>query len=228
MSLSVTELNPKAPDLIIDGKRIKLSLLTLEKEVVYAEQYGSLMEVFNVINQKPESLIEIVWELVKDKGRFEYSPEIFKNYILTSTQSMEITGASLSECFNDAITKSRPLVKNPDRAKVIRDISSAMVDESKVKPCYAKYFDTLAKRYGYNLEAFYELTLGQLHSLLKVIGESSYEELEVQAALQGRKLKPRMDFTEVSVEDEADQDAEAAEALARLRKAHEERIKDGK
>jgi hypothetical protein len=228
MSQTLSEFNPKAPDLVIDGKRIKLSLLTLELEVVFSEQYGSLMRLFDVISEKPESLIEIIWEFVIDKQRFQYSPEEFKTYILTSAQSMMDTGKNLRKCFDESVSKSRPIVKNPDRAKVIRDISSAMVDESKATPCYAKYFDTVAKRYGFNIQDFYGLTLGQLHVLLKVIGDASYEELEVQAALQGRKLKPRMDFVDISAEDEADQDADAAEALARLKKAHEERNTDGR
>lgn len=226
MSYTISQLNPQGPILFIDGKGIQLSLLTLKMEVVYSEKYGSLQKVFDLIAEDGAMLIPIIWELVTQKEDFQNNPESFQNFILASRQGLIEVGKSLSVCFNESVTKSRPLIKNPERAKVIREISGGADPK---KPCYAVYFDTLASRYGYTLETFYDLTLGQLHILLKVIGDKSYEELEVQAALQGRQLNPRMEFEDITLEEEESQEEQAAEALARLRKDYEEkqRIKNG-
>ena len=111
-----------------------------------------------------------------------------------------------------------PLIKNSQRLKELNDIKN-LDDES--KPCYARYYDTLAKRYGYTIEQFYGLTLRQVHILLNTSNDQSYDELEVQAALMGRKLKPKMKMLDVSVEEEMDQEQDAMDALKRLRERYE-------
>jgi len=223
MSYSVEELNPKNPVLIIDNKEIIISLITLQTEVSFIEQYGSLSAVFGIIQLTPEKIIDIIWELTANKDQFNSSLEVFKKFVLTSKGSIVDWAKDMSACLTEAIQKSMPLIKNQKRQKEIQEIKNSSVDS---KPCYATYFDTVAKRYGYTLDQFYELTLRQVHILLHTIGDKQYDELEIQAALQGRKLKPRMVFNDVSVEEEKEQEQQALDALSRLKKEYEERNKD--
>ena len=220
MSFTVEELNPKKPVLKIDDKEIVLSLITLHIDVILKEKYGSLSNVFDAIHEKPEELINVVWILVLNKNQFENKPEVFKNHVLTSNESIVSWAKSMSACLQEAVSKSMPLIKNQKRYKDIQEIKGSETNE---KPCYASYFDTVAKRYGYTLEQFYELTLRQLHILLKTIGDKSYDELEVQAALAGRQLKPRMKFEDISEEEEQENEDQAMEALKRLQEEYKAR-----
>jgi len=226
MSTTITELNPLGPVLKIRSREILLSLVTLEKEVLFISRYGSLAKMFNALADEGALIFSIIWDLVIDKNRFENDLEVFQKYILKHCESAEELGKNLSSCLNEAVSKAQPVIKNKKRYKAIQEIkNTGIVDAA---PCYASYFDSISKRYGYTLKEFYDLTLNQLHILLNVIGDKSYEELEVQAALQGRSLKPRMDFADISEEQEEEQEAQAAEAVKLLQKKYQERLKNGK
>ena len=222
MSYLLEELNPSCPILQIDGKEIKLSLITLHKEVAFAEKYGSFQDVFEHLRKKPEDILEVMFELLEDKTQFKNSPEVFKKFIfsITSKEKIEEKSTKMFEALQDATSKSMPLIKNMKRHKEIQQINSA---GEETKPCYVVYYDALAKRYGYTIEQFYSLTLRQVHLLLKVIGDKTYEELEIQAALQGKKLKPRMNFDDISPEQEAANEEQAFEALRELQKKYQDK-----
>jgi len=225
MSYTIEELNPLKPVLVIDDREIIISLITLHKEVIFKEKYGSLSKVFDAIKEKPEEIINVIWILTINKKEFGFSLEELKKFIFTSKQSILEWSKDMHRCLNESISKSMPLIKNQKRYKEIQEIKGSTTD---TEPCYAGYFDTIAKRYGgYDLDKFYELTLRQLHMLLSTIGDKQYEELEVQASLHGRKLKPRMTFEDISEEQEKEQEQQALEALKRLQDEYKERMKNG-
>lgn len=222
MSYTVEELNPCNPVLEIDGELTIISLITLEKEVFFMENYQSVSNSFEVLREKPELLINFVWELVLDKSRFGNSFEKFNSFIFGSKDPLADVAKKMKNCFDESVRKSSPLIKNVKRYKELQEINKTQTD---AEPCYATYYDSIAKRYGYTLQEFYGLTLGQLHILLKTINNEAYKELETQAALHGRKLKPRMEFKDISPEEEAEQEKDALDALARLQKEYEEKKK---
>ncbi len=225
MSYSVEDLNPALPVLIIDGKEITISFVTLHLEVIFKEKYGSLDKVFKAISDDPTEILNIIWILVTDKKEFSFSFEVFKKFALTSKGSIADWSREMMTCLQQSVYKSMPLIKNTKRHNDIQKIKGTQTDE---KPCYGVYFDTVSKRYGYTIDQFYALTLRQLHILLKVINDKSYEELEVQAALAGKQLKPRMKFEDVSEEEEKENDEQAIEALKRLQEEYKSRNEDGK
>lgn len=218
MSYTVYELKPQNPILIIDNIEIELLPINLHLEVYFAEKYESLTNVFSLLKEKPMEIIEVVWALVKYKQQFSYSFTKFRNFILSSKDPLNETSKRLTACWQLAVNISRPLIKNQKRQKEIQEV----MGQTSKGPCYATYFDKIAKRYGYSLDEFYNLSLRQLHLLLKIGDDESYKELEVQAALQGKKLKPRMEFADITEEQEQDQEKQAADALAELRKRYEE------
>lgn len=223
MSFTVEELNPKKPVLKLGNKNIVLSLITLHKEVFFKEQYGSLAKAYEVMREDGIEILNIIWELVEDKNEHENNFEVFKKIVLTSSDGAVEHGKNMLKCLNEAVAKSQPLIKNQKRYKELQDIKGAMTDKT---PCYGVYYDGLAKRYGYTLDQFYGLTLGQIHIMLNVIGDESYKELEVQAALQGRELKPRMEIQDISIEEEQAQEADAMDALKRLQEEYKKNQKD--
>ena len=225
MSYTVEELKPANTVLLIDGKELELSLVTLQKEVIFAEKYGSFQNVFIKLKEKPEKILEIIYELVLDKTKFKNSLEVFKHFIfsITSKEKIEDKSRKMYLALEEASEKSAPKIVNLKRYKEIQKIKGEQADS---KPCYASYYDSIAKRYGYSLDQFYDLTLRQLHILLKVIGEKTYDELEIQAALQGRKLKPRMNFEDVTPEQDAENENQAMEALKELQRKYQEKQAD--
>ena len=117
--------------------------------------------------------------------------------------------------FDEVVASSMPVVINKEREEAI----SKMNNGGEVKPpCYARYFDALSKRYSLSLENFYDLTLRNISSMLKTIADESYSELEVQAALAGRKLKPKIVYNDYTPEEEKENDDAALDALASLQK----------
>lgn len=222
MSFKLEEFNPAKPVLVLDSKGFELSLITLQKEVQIKEKHGSLNDVFGNLK---ETLFQVIWILLEDKKHFNNSFKNFENFILSNTNndSLVETAKKTSEVFNEVVYKSMPLIKNAKRHKEISQIKNQN-KESQI--CYVSYFDTVSKRYSYTIEEFYNLTLRQLHMLLEQIGDATYEELEIQAALQGKKLKPRVKFDDVSEEQEKENEQEAMDALKRLQEKYKNNQKE--
>ena len=220
MQFSVEEFRPPCPIMFIEGEEFELSLITLNIDARLKEKISRLENIFEEIKKRPELLLEVIWLLVLDKSRFAFRYEKFKQRFLSSGSTVDQT-KKCYEALSDSIARSMPLIKNKRRYDELNKIRNTQSDES--KPCYGVYYDTIAKRYSYSIDQFYNLTLRQLHILLNVIGDKGYEELEVQAALQGKKLKPRIKFEDVSEEDDKKMDNEAAEIYARLKAEYEKK-----
>lgn len=213
MSFNIEEISPRNPVLIVDGAEIHLMALTLRADVSLKYKYGTLVKVYDSIKENPSELLDIIWFFVKDKKLYNDKPENFKNYLFKARESITDIAQKIKACLDEAVNTSMPLIKNKKRYKELQAINDSQTDET---PCFLEYFDSISKRYGYTLDSFMDLTLRQVHMLLNLVGDKSYEELEVQAALQGRKLKPRMKFLDVSEEEEMDQEQQALDALKRL------------
>jgi len=224
MSYAVEELSPAKPILIIDGTAIDISLITLQHEVIFKDQYGSLSNVFKVINEKPDELVNVIFILIADKKAFQNKLEVFRKFCFTSKDSIKTWAQKMMACFNASVASSMPLVRNAKRMKELQEIKAG--GENK-PPCYAVYFDSIAKRYGFTLEQFYNLTLRNIHIMLHTIGDESYKEVELQAALLGRKLKPKMDFKDISEEEEIEQEDHAMEALKKLQEDYKKNNNKG-
>jgi len=221
MNFTPEDFKPMNPVLRIGNQDVELSVLTLSKMVKFKEKYGELSDVYSKIKIDPMELIEIVWLLVKDRNLFNHNFKTFKNKYL-SVDTVKISIAAM-ECLNDCVTKSMPKVINKKRSEDINKIKGSQTDE---KPCYARYYDNIAKRYGTSLDAFYELTLRQISAILKTINDQAYDELATQAALQGKELKPRMSFMDISEEEEQEQDDDAKALFDRIQKEYEENQKN--
>jgi len=87
----------------------------------------------------------------------------------------------------------------------------------------AALFDVVANRYGWTLEQFYSLTRRQLRFLNRAITKNKRMELETQASLHGRKLKPSPISSPLSMspKERAEADKQALEMLERGRKKSE-------
>ena len=222
MEFQIHELHPAKQVLKIDSREIRLNYMTLDIDLQFKARYGGINELYETIQKEPTEVLHTIWILVIDKMRFNYDFEKFQKYVLTSQSSIVDTAKQMRELLNTCIRESMPIIRNKKRYEELNAIKHNQEDS---KPCYARYYDTVASRYGYTLDQFYSLTLGQLHALLNVCGDKQYEELEVQAALAGKKLKPRMTFNDVSEEEETQQDDDAMAAFEELKKQYQENNK---
>lgn len=222
MSYKAEELRPNKPVFVLNNKEIVFGLLTIEKEVQFIDKFGSLQKMYDLIKKEPQHIFDVCYELIENKNLFKNSLEVFKAeiYSIKTKLSLIDLSISFSNIFNDIIVKSMPLIKNKKRYDDIQKLKGFQNESD--GSCYAVYFDAVAKRYGYTLDQFYQLTLRQLHIILKTINDKSYEELEVQAALQGKKLKPRIVFEDISEEQDKENEKQALEALEMLNKRYKE------
>jgi len=225
MEYQANELNPAPVVLLIDSEEIEISFISLKIDGILQKKFNGLTGVYSLIKENPVSIIEIIWVLVRNKSRFSFSLEVFKNHCLTSKESLQDVAMKMKQCLDDSVNASMPLVKNPKRVKELNAINKATTQEG---VCYGVYYDRIAKRYGYSLEQFYDLTLRNIHIFLNVIGDESYKELEIKASLAGRDLKPRMKMNDISPEEEAEQEKQALEALAELQKRYKEGQANGR
>lgn len=213
MIYSIDDLNPCNPVLIINGSEIELSLFTLQIEQRFKEKFESTSKALDIFHNEPKRIIEFIWFFVKDKSRFNYSINAFSQFIFSSSQDMIELGKDLTKAFYACISKAMPEIKNKKR---IAEFNELTAGGKSPEICYAKYYDKVAARYGYTIEQFYALTLRQVHILLTTVNDKEYDELEVQASLVGKKLKPRITVDDIGEEDEKEQEKDALEMLKRL------------
>lgn len=221
MQFSVEEFRPQNPLVEIAQREIELSLITLHIDARFKEQFGGIDKIYSEITKNGARLFDAVWILLIDKSIYGYSKEKFKEEILSAGDTFNFS-RNLTNAINTCIAHSMPLIKNKKMQDDFNKINQAAGNEN-AKPCYGKYYDKLAKRYGYSIDQFFNLTLRQLHILLNVINDESYKEIEVQAALLGRKLKPKLEAMELTEDQDKKLDNEAQDAYARLKREYEER-----
>ena len=189
MQYSISDLRPANPILSIGDRIFTISLITLHIESIIKDKFCALNDIHEKINKNPLIIFDIIWILIINKDQFKDYTE-FKNYIYDQAKTSEVA-AAIRDVVYESFSRSMPKVKNKAKYDELLKINQA--NES-AKICYGIYYDKLAKRYGYTIDDFFNLTLGQLHILLTVSSDQSYEEIEMQAALQGRKMKARMKF----------------------------------
>lgn len=212
MAFSIEELRPANPIILVKGRELELSLITLKIDAKIKDKFGKLENIFDQVRKNPFSIFDALWILLLDKESFNNSRTDFSQFVLSAAKTSEVT-ISIMNAIHESIGKSMPVIKNKQRYDELLKISQTHEDR---KPCYGVYYDTLAKRYGYSIEDFYNLTLRQLHILLNIVGDQSYEDLEVQAALQGKKLKPRIKPIDIEEKDDKILDDDAKDLHARL------------
>lgn len=219
MAFSVEELRPSNPTIAVNGRELDISLITLHIDSKIKERFGKLENIFSEIRKNSMVIFDALWILIIDKAHFNYSKNEMITALLSQGKTSEVSGEIVNKLY-EAIGKSMPLIKNRARYDELMRINQAK-EETKV--CYGKYYDAVGKRYGYSIDKFYDLTLRQLHILLHVIGDQSYEEIEIQAALQGKKLKPRMTPLDIEEDDDKKLDEDAVAAHAQLMKEYKEK-----
>lgn len=206
----------------------ELHNFTLNREVWAINKFGSMKAMVEAIRnpteKNPYALFEVLHFLLKDKSDFKKPEHIVRANLAISKQALIDNAGLAYKAIKRVLDISSPLIKNPERLKTQIQMQQAQGAKA---PCYGVYFDRVAKRYGYTIDQFYDLTLRQLHILLNVIKDESYQELEVQAALQGRELKPQMEVLDITPEEEKEQESAAKDAYNRLMQAYEERKKNG-
>lgn len=228
MAISIEELQPLQPFVYIGECKLVLSLVTLQKHAEFSNEFGSLEKALDSIREVPANLYIIAWTLLENKEQFNNSISEFSMFLQGVGQKESIVDISgkIFGAINSSVSRSMPNIKNPKRMKEIAELKNTDSD-SDTEVCYATYFDTIAKRYsGYTLDKFMNLTLGQVHQMLNIIGDEGYKELEVKASLHGVKLKPRMTFKDISEEEEAQQEEDAMDALKRLTEKYEKNNKE--
>jgi len=218
MDIEIHELRPAAVTLVLGTSTLTLRAFTLDDEVWAIENFGSTNRMGELAasgnSDKGLVLFKVIWHLLAHKGEWPLYSD-FETYLLGMGKAFVV---KQSGTFYDALRKtlinSAPLIKNVERMKILAKQAEALGAKA---PSYVSYYDKLARTYGFTLEQFYNLTLRQLHLLLNGVQEGDYSALEIQAALAGRKLQPRVSVDlNVTPEQEADQEVEAKEAHKRL------------
>ena len=220
MAYTVEEFNPVDSTLVINKRPFAVLKVTLRVDLLVKKEFGGINKAFESIEKDPLNLLNLFWILVKDKAFFKHDVEAFKKYVFGASEPLKDLSMKMSLVLQETIRDSMPLIVNAKRYKEIQEVLSTTTDS---KPCYVRYYDTIAKRYGYSIEQFYDLTLRHVHMLLQIIGDASYEELEVQAALNGKALQPRIQYDHnISEEEVQEQEDDAMAALLELQRKYKE------
>ena len=214
MVYTLEELNPVNVVLNINENKIILKKLSIGVELDIVVNHISIEDLIRFDAENISITLDVLWELTDNKKDFNNSKITFINKVLSTKNALS---------FNKTLHAS--LIKVIHDSRPVQSLKrSTRVQEEGVKPCYAKYFDIIAKRYGYTLQDFYNLTLRQIHIILKTINSESYKELETQAALLGRQLKPRNEEIELTQEEEDAQDEMAMALQKRLMDEYKEKL----
>lgn len=203
MAYSADDLNPTNPYITVDGVDFEFEVMTLRAEAKMREKFGDTYKVYEKIKEEPLRLYDALWILLRNKEFFKQSKKDFIHYFMNNMDTLSFSKQSMT-VINDCFLKSAPIIKNISKMQELAKIK-AQQDEKPV--CYGVYYDKIASRYGHTIDQFFNLTLRQLHILLKVSNDEKYQEIEVQAMLQGRKLKGKMEY--VDIDEELDKKAES-------------------
>lgn len=211
MSYTIQDLYPVVTMRILD-QDLELGLLTLKVQSTLNYRYGDISNIDEVIKKNPMAIFDIIWLLLKDKNLFNNNQNVFINKIYTMGVTAQITSELKHKIF-EIVRVSMPKINNNKKYSDLMKLNN-LAEESIV--CYGVYYDRLAKRYGYSVEDFINLTLGQLYILLNVSNDQNYKDLELQASLQGKKLKSQMKFDDLDEATDTKLDEDAKDLLKRL------------
>lgn len=221
------DFNPPKKKLKIGKKSYQLDNLTLLKLSEIKDEVGELYEVFDKMRKTPLIIVKVFWILIIDKDQFEDDFKKFENAFLGTGSTPEHTKEAMDVLYA-VIKNSMPLVINEKRRK---DIDKIIGDTKETVNCYVDFYDSIASRYGYTIEDFYNLTLRQIMMLLKKVSNKRHDELAIKAALMGRKIEDRVRLEEIPEEQEKEQEDQARAALKRLQQEYAlnkvKGIKDG-
>lgn len=218
MNFKYDELAPHNPVLCLVDFDLEIQILNLNHLAYIDQKYNSIQGLLDQIKITPETLIDALWYLLKDKIIFSYKKSLFKE-LFFSGDIIENSKNGYT-CLTQAITYSMPLIKNEKRYKEIQQIKKAQNENQSSIMCYGAIYDSLANRYGLSLKDFYELSLRQIHILLEKASSGLHKDLEIQAALMGKKLQPKLEFNDFSEEQEKENEEEAMDALKRLQEQY--------
>lgn len=188
MGFSFSDLLGNRIEITICDKEFELSLITIEKHLRIVEMCGSINNLFEHFKKENLALLDFVYMLIKDKT--DLSKSDYYNLYLKTPDKIEL-GKQLQIKIQQIIKASYSEVREKSQNEIDMEILNSAVSGDNDK-CIGKAYDLLAKRYGYTLQDFSQLTLKQLDILLEVCSESVVDEFDTQAALHGRKTKPRM------------------------------------
>lgn len=206
------------PVITIDllDRELELGLITLKIQSYFFYKYGELENIDAIIKRNPMVIFDITWLLLKDKHIFNNDIKVFMHAIYSKGATAEITSSLKFKIF-DVVRLSMPKIANSKKYADLMKLNS-LSEEALV--CYGVYYDRLAKRYGYTLDNFMDLTLGQLYILLNVSSDQNYKDIELQASLQGRKLKAQTKFNDIDEATDSKLDEDAQDLLKRLQEEY--------
>ena len=219
MNYKAEEFNPPNPWIIVDGMEIELLTFNLGLQIKMQKRFGDLNDLYNLLQKEVDTVIEFCWHLVKDKSFFENRIANFKKKLTLEALKNNKIGNELRIAVEDAILNSTPIIINKKRKEDIQKVKSA---GKPAKICYANYYDRIASRYSTTLQEFYSLTLRQIVAMLESINDGKQIEFQQQANLAGKKLKPVIEYNEVTEEEEKENDLQAEEAHAELMRKYNE------
>lgn len=211
MEYKIQDLRPNNVFIELYDLELEIGLLTLHKTNLILETIGDINNINEILKNNPLLLFDVIWILLVNKSDFKNKKE-FKNAIFSIAKTSEVS-ARLKDSLFEVMRRSTPKMKNTKKYDELLKLNEL---QGNAKVCYGVYYDRLAKRYGYTLDQFYELTVAQLNILLMVSSDESYHDIEIQAALQGKKLKAKMQYDDVDEKTDAELDKEADEMLKRL------------
>ena len=227
MAIKIDELYPLPVPFNIHNKEYQAGLFTLKVELWILEQFENLEEFNHALIKPPEDrpfiLFEFIYELLINNPHD--SIEDFLKHVLSKGQHGLVAAVkATTNASDEIIIRSMPLVRSIKKLEQLKEIRAAS-GAGDSEPCYAAYYDKVARSYGYTLQDFYNLTTRQLFLILTAIEDGDYIELEQKAAIAGRQLKPRLTIVDISEEQEAENDQARNELLERMKKIHADHVK---
>jgi len=221
MNISLEELNPFIDPLDINGIHLQTKGFDLYCEVWAAKHFENFTTFIDlVMNGESVAIYSGIYTTLIDKN-VSYSQ--FVKTMLAQKDAKKTLGI-LATHLTFLIKNAQPLIKNPKRLKEINAALGKEEGDHSHEGNYAVFFDKIARRYGYSFKDFYTLTSRQLHACFKAMETEDYKELEVRAALAGRKLKEQIKYHDFTEEQEAEHIDQAEAAIER----HKERMKKAK
>jgi len=218
MIITLSELNPFIENIEINGVLLETTAFNLRAETWAEKHFESLEKFIGKIKAGDPTAIYLGFYTVLKNKTFGYKH--FLKEILFKDKKMigENTGA-IANHLAEIITYAQPLIKNPEAMLELREVLGKNEDAEEEN--YALLFDKIARRYGYSIETYYELTSRQIHAIFKAADIEDYKILEQKAALHGRKLKERIKFHDFTPEESKAHEEQAFAAIDRITKRAE-------
>lgn len=187
--MNYDQLNPAKSFIILEGDVYELSPFSLRKMVdlgtlINPENPEKGLEVLNdAMNQ--DQLYDLVYYFLEDKDTYP----TYCNFKKAVDEDKDCTDENLRIALQETINNSQPIFTEKEITKIKEEVEQSDVEEiADSARNWVHMYTLYAMAIPITIEQFYNMTMRQIHAILKEIIAEKQKNLTLQASFYGKRI----------------------------------------